>query len=542
MQNQKSDEPMKNMEEQNRQNSADAFVANLESFTAEAENAGKKKKHPVLFTVLFLLLAVLCMGAAAWFSFITLSRHTVTFVIADGALTRTVLGTEELSFPEWATPENLTFLGWEDERGNIETRSTVHVWEDTVYTARYRTALNTTDHVPYLFPDEDGLFHADAPMTRQEAALAVYSLLCGKIQTKDAFPDVEEGTPYYTAVAQLKALGVVQGSRFYPEDGITLADLVQLLAAFYPACGEDLVLSWVPEEHDAYRSFCTAVAMGWLDPEKEYDPDAVLTRQEAVRLINRVTGRRAAEKLSLEAVGPMPDCGPFNEDYRELAEAVVAHQYLSGESEVWTDSDPLPVRYVGYAVIDGHLRYADEQGLFITGTNADGLTFGPHGCYTSGNAELDEKVSGILKDIYDPKLSLEEQLRAAFDYIVGNYAYSKHSGDEPVGNSDEDQALRLFTSRTGNCVQNAAGFWALARGLGADAELVRGYHFGCQNHGWVVIHTPDGAYICDPREERANPGVLDWFMMDRRTYYAWGYQPDPNVIDGQVVDCPAARD
>ena len=56
---------------------------------------------------------------------------------------------------------NHTFLGWENENGKLLQPSAITAKIDEEYTAKYIVSLNTVEHIPYIFPDELGLFHAD---------------------------------------------------------------------------------------------------------------------------------------------------------------------------------------------------------------------------------------------------------------------------------------------------------------------------------------------------------------------------------------------
>ena len=490
------------------------------------------KKKRLLAVFCGVVAALLLAAAVGLVVFYKMAQHTVTFITAEGSTTMTVLSTDWVEMPAVEAPEKLNFTGWTDARGSRETRSSLHIYEDTVYTAHYITALETETHPAYLFEDEDGLFRADENLTRSEAAQAIYALLCGKVEEDGNFADVDASMACAKGTAQLKALGIVEGTHFNPEDDITWAELIDLFASFYCRVNDGTEFEVIRAKDYGYEAYCTAVSLGWFTAEDAPEPENSMTRREAAEFINRVLGRSSDPNLTLKETGPMPDCAPFDDAYIAFAEAAVSHTCEKNEdgSETWLESEPITQRYEGYVIVGNKLRDAGEDGLFAIGYNEDGFFFVDSGSFTSGNTELDDVVWAILSEITDSSMTQEEKLRAAYDYVVANFKYiGKHIYEEGETGWEVKEALEMFETHKGNCYSFAAAFWALARGLGYDAQAVSGICAPGTEHGWVQIFEGHQWYIYDTEIENTNPG-LDRFKLDRTRYYTWGYNPDPQYL------------
>lgn len=179
----------------------------------------------------------------------------------------------------------------------------------------------------------------------------------------------------------------------------------------------------------------------------------------------------------------------------------------------------------GPVMLGGQLYFVDGTGLFLMDTEHGGLYYGPDGRYTSGNAELDGLVTEILSGICAEHPEREEALEAAYEYVRDSFTYLRRNYYESGETGWEtSEALTMLSTGRGNCYNYAAAFWALARGLGYDAEAVSGtISRRGQPHGWVMI---DGLYY-DPETEMAyrRDGVYDrhMFAMDEVRASQWSY-------------------
>ena len=251
--------------------------------------AEKQKKITIVIAVILIL--VMAAIAAAVYFFGTASVYFYT--ASDPVQVRRVLKGSEVSLDPPAPIEGYTFVGWENEWGELESRQSISLYEDTCYSAVYSVALNCEEHAPYMFADEYGLFRPNDVMTRGEAAQMLYSLLSVKVKGSSNFIDVPANAACYKAVAALKELNVVSGSRFHPDEPITRRELLEMLSAFYPAQTEEYEFADISKNDPDYALFCTAAAYGWIDSGSttELQPDAELRRYEIAVLMNRFLGR-----------------------------------------------------------------------------------------------------------------------------------------------------------------------------------------------------------------------------------------------------------
>ena len=213
---------------------------------------------------------------------------------------------------------------------------------------------------------------------------------------------------------------------------------------------------------------------------------APLTRIEAASILYPLyMTARYGEAWGFDAMYSVaaPDLDPL----REGADCLAACLDLSGA-----------VRYgEGLHNIDGWLYRADGMGLFLMDEEAGGISYGPDGRATSGDAELDELVAEALAPICASCYTREEMLRAAYLYVRDNFQYLRRNyyevGDEGWQTSE---AVTMLSTGRGNCYNYAAAFWALARGLGYDAFAVAGtVGWDRSPHGWVIMYDAEGTRV-----------------------------------------------
>lgn len=241
-----------------------------------------------------------------------------------------------------------------------------------------------------------------------------------------------------------------------------------------------------------------------------------ITRAEAAVCLNRLLGVTAPAGKAY-----YPDVEPTYwaaEDVRAAA----------GESgTTWTEGGkPLPGGFVNR---NGWLYCADEDGYFIKNRYVGTLFFDGGGRYTSGNAELDAYVAGVIEKVTDPSMERIDMLRAVYEYIRDNFTYLKRHyylvGD--LG-WQVDEALTMYSTGKGNCYCYSSALWAASRGLGYDAKIVSGT-IGVDRspHGWVEILIDGARYTFDVEIEMAQrrDGYTkgDLFMMSDAKRYSWEY-------------------
>lgn len=412
----------------------------------------------------FLLFCLILAGCSAN------KTHTVSFWNEN-----TLISSQSISISEDPTgfipdvPSGFQFTGWEE----------AFAPDRTNYHTKFVPLLN--QHVPYLFPDEDGFLRPDEILTGSMLKNALLSL---------ADP----------AASQLL------------NDFDTKAE--QLTAAE----AEEIISDFFPKKSIAFPTPLTRSAFA-------VEMNALLERQ--------------GEYIAPLGMG-FPDLSPNSPLYGELVEASVAHD--PGPTPIndvhldtgWSE---------GWHLLEGKLYFADEFGCLAVNTIRNGFQFDNSGCYTSGNSELDTYVTTLLQSFQDDNAdaSRMELLRIAFDYCRDHFKYLNREA-YPVGATgwEIQDAITMLSTGVGNCYKFSSAFWALARGLGFEATAVAGT-INVHPHAWVIIHS-DGLYFyCDPELEMAHraEGKYDWdlFMRDRATMKTWDY----GEPEGLIVDTPPSN-
>lgn len=140
----------------------------------------------------------------------------------------------------------------------------------------------------------DGLIHEDAPLSRAQMATIVYRLLDDESVAalsvpSRSFTDVDASAWYAPFVLALADAGVVGGTGngyFAPDSPTTWAQLLTVLGRFVEP--QECTLQHIRYDGWARSAIETAVALGWIEDSAEIVPDDVITRGEAVNLINMV--------------------------------------------------------------------------------------------------------------------------------------------------------------------------------------------------------------------------------------------------------------
>ena len=443
--------------------------------------------------------------------------------------------------------EGYTFLGWEDENGAIETRSSFSIYQDTVYTARYAMTFETKKHIPYLKLDENQVLDVDAPVTIREYVCVLYTILNTDQVGHGVFEDVSKEDACYTAAATLKDLGVYTDIKLYPDDVLTRAELIRSLCCFYPAVSIDIPFSDLKKGDDFYSSFQSAAAYGWINsgPDISASPADPVSHGELARIINRVLGRSSLHTPSSSAVGMIMDVPPSGEYYLDVAEAVIPHEYiLQNGEEIWTSSQALPVHEPGIFFVGARLHYILPDGKAAANTTVDDMQFNRNGEFTSGDAELDRMIWKLLPSIIDPdSMSKEDMLSAVYQYVVKNYTYAP-GFVYPSGSVDwtVSEAKRMLESGHGNSYSYAALFYQLARFTGyTELRPVSGVIYGTQEsfesddgtrveaaegykpHGWVEVQYKGSECLCDAELESRSNGLVPMYRLTGTVRQQYGY-------------------
>ena len=502
--------------------------------------AGKKKKTWLIILIALLVSALIGGSILLTDHYKTIEYEnyiwenysvTVTLNYYDGTrkmITTLINEPVELDVPPEV--EAHTFLGWENGRGELLPPSTITAGMTEEYTARYIISLDTVHHVPYLFADEYGFFHADEELTRGDAARMIWSVLSEHPEPDSLYVDIEEDSVYAVPAAGLKMLGIADGNRYYPEESITRGELMQMLAAFFPPAQEKHSFLDIRENSDSYSAYCTAVERGWIDGQGRMLPAEKISRIDTVRLMNRVLGRSDAPETDGKRIGGMLEYGPGDAYYLPLAEAAVGHTCVfSGEQEKWETSEPLEMLPEGLTLIGTRLYLIDEEGHIVRNTEKDGFRFGPDGVYTSGNHELDVLVNEVIDSLCTEGMTREELLHELFEYTISSFSYLRRTyykyGDTTYA---PEAAYVMLSTGKGNCYCYAGTFCMFARALGYNAVVYSGsVGKDREPHGWCEIIIDEIPYICDAelmmRRRTSGGAELDMYMKRYEELRGWTY-------------------
>ena len=140
----------------------------------------------------------------------------------------------------------------------------------------------------------DGLLHEDDSLSRAQMATIVYRLLDDESVAalsvpSSSFTDVDASAWYAPFVLTLADAGVVGGTGngyFAPDSPTTWVQLLTVLGRFVER--QECALQHIRYDGWARPAIETAVALGWIEDSPEIVPDDLITRGEAVDLINMV--------------------------------------------------------------------------------------------------------------------------------------------------------------------------------------------------------------------------------------------------------------
>lgn len=462
--------------------------------TSTPRTARAERSLPLL--ALLLLCALLCACGE------DPNRVTAHFILPDEEFTLDGRIGEPLELPTPDPLDGYTFLGWRNEAGEMEQGDAVVLEEDAYFAAEYGIGFLREEHMPYLFADELGLYRPNEPLTRGDAARMLCALMGVKVEGTSNFYDVSPKAEYAEAVSSIKELGLVTDRLFRPKAPITYGDLYLWLAYFAPEAKEKAVFEDLDETSPYYEACCALAGQGWIaeGEDSAVRADRSPSRVAAAELMNRVLGREAhPEELELDYSG-FYDMPRTRSRFLQMLEAVTEHEYKRvGGKELWTSAEvPKPL-------IEG---------------------------FTTGDREIDLLIRDILDSQLTEGMTLEEQLRALYDYIRDNCKYRQGKYYD-MGDTSwlTAEAKKMLRDKRGNCYSFAAALCELYRAIGVDARVYSGYIVGSP-HGWVEADIDGVTYIFDVEMEyaslyRPKPGhegeFHDMFMHTREQMRNWRY-------------------
>ena len=390
-----------------------------------------------------------------------------------------------------------------------------------------RLAEQGAEHSAYISGYADGSFAPDRAITRAEGAQLIYSLVENPGDERVYFYDVPTKAWYFDAVSTLAAGGVVADDGYFrPNDELTRGEFVSMLGEFFPDGEYECAYTDLDENSPYYEAAAKATHFGWISgfPDGSFGAERSITRAQAVTAVNRVIGR-IADTAAIDGDVVIPifsDVFAGHWAYYDITEAAIDHSLSTEiESETWISYDVEATRREPNStyLIDGCLYATGPDGLPVTDAYAGALYFGPDGRYTCGDSEVDGFIRDIILEIYDPSLTREELLHAAYNHTRDGYTYLRRNyyqiGD--TGWELENARVMLQTKR-GNCYCYAAVFYYLSRNLGYDATAISGVVGSSRSpHGWVEIDFDGVTNIFDTELEMSyrEKGIYyyDFYMM-----------------------------
>ncbi|THF83685.1 S-layer homology domain-containing protein [Cohnella fermenti] len=204
--------------------------------------------------------------------------------------------------------------------------------------------LSSGEHTPYMKGYPDGQFKPERGLSRSELAA-----ILSRIATADpsaaaaaAFSDLPAGHWAAKAIALVARQGWMNGvgdGKFAPEREVTRAELVQTLAnlAKWSDASSGAASSYSDVAgHWAAKAIAAAEANKLVSgyPDGTFQPNKVITRAEAVAIINKFLNRRP---WTIPTAPAWEDVSPTHWAYSEIMEASVSHSYklYKTGSESW---------------------------------------------------------------------------------------------------------------------------------------------------------------------------------------------------------------
>ena len=239
----------------------------------------------------------------------------------------------------------------EDDKPDEEPEESEEIIEEDVPLAE-TPWLNTEDHYAYIIGyAEDGTVRPQANITRAEVATIFFRLLTDEARdqfwsTSNNFTDVAADAWYNNAISTMVNAGIIQGyedGTFRPNANITRAEFAAIASRFMSSgydVEEDLFTDIA--NHWARDNINDAAMTKWINgyPDGTFLPDKVITRAEAVTLVNNVLQRKPDKDHMFDTMIKWPDNMDASAWYYEaIQEATNSHDYdlfEGAEYEIWT--------------------------------------------------------------------------------------------------------------------------------------------------------------------------------------------------------------
>ncbi|WP_304584935.1 S-layer homology domain-containing protein [Acutalibacter muris] len=155
-------------------------------------------------------------------------------------------------------------------------------------------AVIDTSRTVVLLGYGDGLLHENDPLTRAQLATIIYRILdddsIAKFSNAQvAFTDVAADAwyaPYVRVIQASRIANGVGGGKYDPNGKVTWTQILAILSRFVEQ--KEYTLQHIQYSGWAQGAIETAVALGWIEDNAGFSPDAVIGRGELVQFINDV--------------------------------------------------------------------------------------------------------------------------------------------------------------------------------------------------------------------------------------------------------------
>ncbi len=209
--------------------------------------------------------------------------------------------------------------------------------------------LNSKDHTAYITGYPDGTVGAERNITRQETAAIFYRLLTEQSKaiygtSSNDFDDIADDHWAVKEISTLAKAGIVKGlpdGSFGPERSITRAEFITMAARFFTVNTTGTNPFADVAGHWAEKEILFAYSKGWVQglPDGSFAPDQLITRAEAMRIINNVLDRKVDAAGMVEGAKQFSDVSESAWYYYDVMEATNGHTYTheDGAAERWTE-------------------------------------------------------------------------------------------------------------------------------------------------------------------------------------------------------------
>ena len=161
--------------------------------------------------------------------------------------------------------------------------------------------LDTEHHFAYVYGYPEGDVKPETNITRGEAAAIFYRLLSDESRnmyesTSNSYTDVDSGLWSNEAISTTTKAGIILGyddNTFRPANYITRAEFATIAARFDSTTYDGENKFTDIDGHWAREYINRAAQKGWVSgyEDNTFRPESLITRAEAISLINRVLGR-----------------------------------------------------------------------------------------------------------------------------------------------------------------------------------------------------------------------------------------------------------